>query len=140
MSVKRYEVNGSSSIFENENGSLVDYDDYAALEARCAALAAENALMKKSEPAPFSKLMMEALDVYQAGADEVPELAMLSAYKKLRDGLKTPATDAFLAEVRAQGVEMAMNRIHETGSWTFGDCYIALSGLVDEILRKGVQS
>lgn len=66
------------------------------------ALAAENALMKKSEPAPFSKLMMEALDVYQAGADEVPELAMLSAYKKLRDGLKTPATDAFLAEVRAQ--------------------------------------
>ncbi|HCM9354112.1 TPA: hypothetical protein N5L54_003041 [Enterobacter kobei] len=42
MSVKRYEVNGSSSIFENENGSLVDYDDYAALEARCAALAAES--------------------------------------------------------------------------------------------------
>lgn len=76
-------------------------------EAKCAALAAENALLKKSEPAPFSKLMMEALDVYQAGADEVPELAMLSAYKKLRDGLKTPATDAFLAEVRAQGVEMA---------------------------------
>ncbi|MDM8771687.1 hypothetical protein QU885_15930 [Enterobacter kobei] len=76
-------------------------------EAKCAALAAENALLKKSEPAPFSKLMMEALDVYQAGADEVPELAMLSAYKKLRDGIKTPATDAFLAEVRAQGLEMA---------------------------------
>lgn len=74
-------------------------------EARCAALAAENALLKKSEPAPFSKLMMEALDIYQAGSDEVPELAMLSAYKKLRDGLKTPDTDAFLAEVRAQGVE-----------------------------------
>ncbi|MEY7907489.1 hypothetical protein AB9D99_14740 [Citrobacter cronae] len=109
MSVKRYEVNGSSSIFENENGSLVDYDDYAALEARCAALAAENALMKKSEPAPFSKLMMEALDVYQAGADEVPELAMLSAYKKLRDGLKTPATDAFLDEVRAQGRNEGIN-------------------------------
>ncbi|HGG8873070.1 TPA: hypothetical protein ACJJ3K_005090, partial [Enterobacter hormaechei subsp. xiangfangensis] len=58
--------------------------------------------LKKSEPAPFSKLMMEALDVYQAGADEVPELAMLSAYTKLRDGLKAPATDSFLAEVRAQ--------------------------------------
>lgn len=78
----------------------------AELEAHRAALAAENALLKKSEPAPFSKLMMEALDVYQAGADEVPELAMLSAYKKLRDGLKIPATDAFLAEVRAQGVAM----------------------------------
>lgn len=83
---------------------------YEELEARCAALAAENALLKKSEPAPFSKLMMEALDVYQAGADEVPELAMLSAYKKLREGLKTPATDAFLAEVRASGVDALVER------------------------------
>lgn len=32
-----------------------------------------------------------------------------------------------------------MNRIHETGSLTFGDCYIALNGLADD-LRKGVQS
>ena len=38
--VKRYECNGSSSVFEDENGSLVDYGDYAALEAKCAALAA----------------------------------------------------------------------------------------------------
>ncbi len=58
----------------------------------------------------------------------------------LLPNIETPETDAFLAEVQAQGVEMAMNRIQETGSWTFGDCYIALSGLVDEILRKGVQS
>lgn len=83
--------------------------------ARSNSLAAENALLKKSEPAPFSKLMMEVLDVYQAGADEVPELAMLSAYKKLRDGLKTPATDAFLAEVRAQarneGINYAASRL-----------------------------
>ncbi|MCW8152731.1 hypothetical protein [Enterobacter hormaechei] len=113
MNVKRYEWVACDEhachcdVVESAEGDMVDYEDYAALEARCAALAAENALLKKSEPAPFSKLMMEALDVYQAGADEVPELAMLSAYKKLRDGLKTPATDAFLAEVRAEGVEMA---------------------------------
>jgi len=69
------------------------------------ALGAENAALKKAEPAPFSKLMMEALDAYQSGADEVPELAMLSAYTKLRDGIKTPATDAFLAELRAQGAD-----------------------------------
>lgn len=75
-------------------------------ERKVEQLAAENELLKKSEPAPFSKLMMEALDVYMAGADEVPELAMLSAYKKLRDGLKTPSTEAILAEVRASGVEM----------------------------------
>lgn len=34
MSVKRYEVNGSSSVLEDETGSLVDYEDYAALEQR----------------------------------------------------------------------------------------------------------
>lgn len=76
------------------------------------ALAAENAALKKSEPAPFSKLMMEALDAYQSGADDVPELAMLSAYTKLRDGIKTPDTAAFMAEVRAQGVEMFAKEMH----------------------------
>lgn len=111
MNVKRYEWVACDEhachcdVVESAEGDMVDYEDYAALETRCAALAAENALLKKSEPAPFSKLMMEALDVYQAGADEVPELAMLSAYKKLRDGLKTPATDAFLAEVRSSAVD-----------------------------------
>lgn len=69
------------------------------------ALAAENAALKKSELAPFSKLMMEALDAYQSGAADVSELAMLSAYTKLRDGIKTPATDTFLAEVRASTLE-----------------------------------
>lgn len=75
MSVKRYELNGSSSIFENENGSLVDYDDYAALEARCAALAAE-----------------------------VYDLKHPGTY--LPSKRETPTLDAFLAEVRASGVEM----------------------------------
>ncbi|MEP8706255.1 hypothetical protein ABKV66_01410 [Enterobacter hormaechei] len=122
---------------------------YEELEAKCAALAAENALLKKSEPAPFSKLMMEALDVYQAGADEVPELAMLSAYKKLRDGLKTPATDAFLAEVRAQGVDLvcdyhksrceALRDVDRNGSQRHG---AALCDAIDIAyqIRKGVQS
>lgn len=115
------------------------------LEAKCAALAAENALLKKSEPAPFSKLMMEALDVYQAGADEVPELAMLSAYKKLRDGLKTPATDAFLAEVRAQGVEMVIaakkhqKEIMHTDTFAYGAAQESLRNLVDELELFAVQ-
>ncbi|MBK6260611.1 hypothetical protein [Citrobacter youngae] len=34
MSVKRYEANGSSSVFEDANGSLVDYEDYSALEQK----------------------------------------------------------------------------------------------------------
>lgn len=67
-------------------------------------LAAENVALKKSAPAPFSKLMMEALDTYHSKADDVPELAMLSAYVKLRDGLKTPATDHIVAGFKADGV------------------------------------
>ncbi|HFQ5663100.1 TPA: hypothetical protein ACHR4D_003052 [Enterobacter kobei] len=131
---------------------------YEELEARCAALAAENALLKKSDPAPFSKLMMEALDVYQAGADEVPELAMLSAYKKLREGLKTPATEAILAEVRASGVEMAVDVVkqcydnicagglQENREYEESIVQPHLDGIDDELkeiiaqLRKGVQS
>ncbi|VAK67516.1 hypothetical protein [Enterobacter hormaechei] len=113
----------------------------AELESNLAALAAENALLKKSEPAPFSKLMMEALDVYQEGADEVPELAMLSAYKKLREGLKTPATDAFLAEVRAQGVDMFAAVLRRKGDDAFFDAIAeAQANAADQFaaqLRKG---
>lgn len=119
---------------------------YEELEAKCAALAPENELLKKSEPAPFSKLMMEALDIYQAGADEVPELAMLSAYKKLRDGLKTPATDAFLAEVRASAVDEACLKISNAIVNCYQDEQIGLDaaaticGDFASGLRKGVQS
>ncbi|HAH3336500.1 hypothetical protein JDS36_00490 [Escherichia coli] len=48
----------------------------------------------------------------------------------------TPATDAFLAEVRAQGVEMAMEHMQSSGSLTFGDCYISLNEFAAQ-LRKG---
>lgn len=138
MSVKRYQPAPFNErvLHASDEGEYVKYEDYAALEARCAALAAENALLKKSEPAPFSKLMMEALDVYQAGADEVPELAMLSAYTKLREGLKTPATDAFLAEVRAQGVEMAIEHIEQT---ICPNHEMILSEFADRIRKGGAE-
>ncbi|EFF3613499.1 hypothetical protein IPA48_000491 [Escherichia coli] len=58
------------------------------LEAKCAALAAENAELKESER-EFDKMCAE-----EFGPDWVSEFT------------ETPATDAFLAEVRAQGVEM----------------------------------
>ncbi|MCR8654073.1 hypothetical protein [Klebsiella variicola] len=76
-------------------------------------LAAENVALKKSAPAPFSKLMMEALDTYHSKADDVPELAMLSAYVKLRDGLKTPATDRIVAGIKADGVGDFIGRLQQ---------------------------
>lgn len=60
------------------------------LEAKCAALAAENAALKQSEK-EFNNFCRQE---YYGWEDNFTE---------------TPATDAFLAEVRAQGVDMARN-------------------------------
>ncbi|HID2618590.1 TPA: hypothetical protein ACXGB2_004929 [Klebsiella pneumoniae] len=95
-------------------------------------LAAENVALKKSAPAPFSKLMMEALDTYHSKADDVPELAMLSAYVKLRDGLKTPATDRIVAAQRSAFVDEAVSKIAESGALTVGDCIVAVCQLRQE--------
>ncbi|EGN5552699.1 hypothetical protein ISI31_003454 [Salmonella enterica] len=96
----------------------------AALEARYAALAAENAALKKSEAEFNEYCRHECEDVGDTWVDDFTE---------------TPATDAFLAEVRAQGVEMAMEHMQSSGSLTFGDCYISLNEFAAQ-LRKGVQS
>ncbi|HDV7596870.1 TPA: hypothetical protein RJ678_003453 [Escherichia coli] len=74
------------------------------------ALAAENAGLKSAHPQPFGPEMMKALDAYEKHQDEVPEAGMLDAFFILRDSIRveTPATDAFLAEVRAQGVDAAI--------------------------------
>ncbi|EMO1634369.1 hypothetical protein WCZ06_001983 [Salmonella enterica] len=98
------------------------------LEAKCAAMAAENAVMEKfCKDAAFDTDYEAELSMERGGfSDELNEI-------------KTPATDAFLAEVRAQGVEMAMEHMQSSGSLTFGDCYISLNEFAAE-LRKGVQS
>lgn len=98
-------------------------------------LVAENVALKKSAPAPFSKLMMEALDTYHSKADDVPELAMLSAYVKLRDGLKTPATDRIVAEAEARGVEKAIAHLEKKFS-NIGVQIMNLQWLADS-LRRG---
>lgn len=67
------------------------------------ALAAENEELKYQEPTLAA--MMSCLDAFYADED-VPERAMMAAYNILRKSISTPSTDAFLAEVRAQGVEM----------------------------------
>ncbi|EJX3039256.1 TPA: hypothetical protein N6Y22_002110 [Escherichia coli] len=89
------------------------------------ALAAENAKLKK-----FCK--DAAFD-----ADYEAELGMeRGGFSDALNEIKTPATDAFLAEVRAQGVEMAMEHMQSSGSLTFGDCYISLNEFAAQ-LRKG---
>ncbi|WP_080958731.1 hypothetical protein [Enterobacter kobei] len=93
---------GSHDCADGLRNKLAEY------EARYAALAAENAGLKAAHPQPFGEDMMRALEAYEWHQDEVPETGMLDAFFILRDSIRveTPATDAFLAEVRAQGVEM----------------------------------
>ncbi len=82
---------------------------YEALKAKCDALAVENAALKTAHPQPFGREMMKALDAYEKHQDEVPETGMLDAFFILRDSIRveTPATDAALAAIQAQGVEKA---------------------------------
>lgn len=98
MSVKRYDLvsdmDGNCNLNEarmehSDDGSYVSYEDYAALEARCAALAAENAGLKVANA----------------------EGCKWDGEQWVGISIETPATDAFLAEVRAQGVDSAINTV-----------------------------
>ena len=138
-SVKRYEVNGSSSFYEDEKGSFVDYEDYAALEAKCAALAAENAGLKDYRPQPSGAAMMEALDAFYEH-DDVPEQGMMAAFEILCcKRPKTPATASFLAELRAQGAEECVRQLVISDDDDFLDAP-NVCAMVAHQLRKGVQS
>ena len=136
MSVTRYEVNGPSSVFEDEAGSLVDYKDFAALEQRLieserygrqtditidnlemklAQMAAENAGLK----AVCEDRRTFIMNGVQLGYIQVPTVETDPALETIRVAVSpqepTPATDAFLAELRAQarneGINYAASRL-----------------------------
>ncbi|MEB7277282.1 hypothetical protein NEN81_02810 [Enterobacter asburiae] len=137
MSVKRYEWMACDEhachcdVVESAEGDMVDYDDYAALEARCAALAAELSA--------FERICNEAVFI----TDEHYEQCPPEVQKMIRSlvVLKIPSYQAFMAEVRAQGVDVAiehlLNKFEGTGR--IGVPVMALEWLAKE-LRKGVQS
>lgn len=92
-------------------------------ESRCSALAAENAgLMKFCKDAAFD-------------ADYEAELGMeRGGFTDALNDIKTPATDAFLAEVRAGAIEHAASE-----RWGSGYVFDELNEFAAQ-LRKGVQS
>ncbi|EOX5225665.1 hypothetical protein AB3H13_26920 [Escherichia coli] len=91
-------------------------------ESKCRELAAENSGLKK-----FCK--DAAFD-----ADYEAELGMeRGGFTNALNDIKTPATDAFLAEVRAQGVEMAACALDDVNQFNYAN-------MLDELaqkLRKG---
>ncbi|EAM2047398.1 hypothetical protein EJL52_22770 [Salmonella enterica] len=111
----------------NETNAEYLVRKFAEAEAKCAALAAENAKLKKfCKDAAFDAAYEAELGMERGG------------FSDALNEIKTPATDAFLAEVRAQGVEMFSEKF---GGGTL------ISDMVKEVakdfaaqLRKGVQS
>ncbi|ERP03850.1 MULTISPECIES: hypothetical protein [Enterobacter cloacae complex] len=104
-------------------------------EARCAALAAENAGLK------------DAISCHAAGfivCEACGEENISGNDDVCRALNETPATDAFLAEVRAQGLEMFAAVLRRKGDDAFFDAIAeAQANAADQFaaqLRKGVQS
>lgn len=101
MSVKRYEWVACDEhschcdVVESAEGDMVDYEDYAALEARCAALAAELSAVET--------IHNDAVFI----TDEHYEQCPPEVHKMIRSlaVMQIPAYQAFLTEVRAQGVD-----------------------------------
>ncbi|HHK9528250.1 TPA: hypothetical protein ACQZHT_001410 [Enterobacter hormaechei] len=138
--------------------------NYEELEAKCAALAAENAGMD----AFVDALLSIAWQGGSADGAEIQELAIKHGLLRqetysadehetlvddpgnFEDGdpvyfrVEAPATDAFLAEVRAQGVEMCSAEIQkQTWDEREGDGMVAAIDAMEIYaaqLRKGVQS
>ncbi|ELC2734355.1 Eae-like protein [Salmonella enterica] len=133
MSVNRYEFEDYGT--NEPDGRYVTYEDYSASEARCAALSAKlrmiNDLTEAAEQA--NKLAQEAVETLVQERNALA--AENSALKKseaefneycrrecedvgdtwVDDFTETPATDAFLAEVRAsarnEGINYAASRL-----------------------------
>ena len=116
--VKRYDISafGGMSMDESGDGDYVNYEDYAALEAKCAKLAAENAAFKDinawCKTDAFSNMYREFKTAEAVGCCNIDCMhdAMVVA---IMHAPETPTTDAFLAEVRAQGGAKALEDFAE---------------------------
>ncbi|MCJ8424609.1 ead/Ea22-like family protein [Escherichia coli] len=108
ISIRTYAVNCNDAWLNTEgddiSGSYVKYKDHqevvAALEAKCAALAAENAVIKSAIPEPRD------IEDDNDNMDDVSlaeDFGFNHAIERMRRRIpETPVTDALLAEVRAQ--------------------------------------
>ncbi|QCQ57320.1 hypothetical protein KGB50_gp37 [Shigella phage DS8] len=116
--VKRYDLvgdmDGNCNLNEarmelSADGVYVKHRDYEALQAKCAALAAENAAFKDinqwCKTDAFSNMYRDFKKAEAVGCCNIDCMhdAMVVA---IMHAPEAPSTDAFMAEVRAQVVEM----------------------------------
>ncbi|KZR30415.1 hypothetical protein [Enterobacter genomosp. S] len=132
MSVTRYGINAQGLFTNLRDGGYVSYQDYEKL-------AAENAGLK------------DAISCHAAGftvCEACGEENISGNDDVCRALDETPATDAFLAEVRAQGVEMMASEAEQLMDEFGDDSYIVMvtadlqrfANAFAAQLRKGVQS
>lgn len=142
MSVKRYEWVACDEhschcdVVETAEGDMVDYEDYAALEARCAALAAELSAVETIH----NDAVFITDEHYEQCPPEVQKMIRSLAV------LQIPAYQAFLAEVRAAEVDEVCLKISNAIINCYQDEMVGLDvaaticGDFAAQLRKGVQS
>lgn len=109
------------------------------LTDRVNALAVENAALKSRSIKLFNLGYLHGhestvegyfVDVHRSDIDTYHDDVVAEI---IEDEDETPATDAALAAIQAQGVENAAVKMQESGAQTFGDCYIALVQYANEL-------
>lgn len=158
MSVKRYDVMSYSLDVDGNSGPFVKYDDYAALERklaesqrefRAADATIENLQMQLEKMAAENAGLKDAISsIFPDGVEDEPGMIgfTATAKKAFYTLNETPATDAFLAEVRARAVDEVCLKISNSIPNCYQDELVGLDmaaticGDFASELRKGVQS
>lgn len=107
--VKRYDMRvslGGVESYESTCGDYVDYEDYAELEAKCAALAAENVALNGK----MDRLLSWSGIEFYSSAWEFCNIDGDDALEFICDK-ETQATDAFLAEIERKAIRKFINSI-----------------------------
>lgn len=115
MTVKRYGTGLNGRIEEMECGAFTGYAEYSALLKERDALVVENAGLKG-----FGERLSEMRNdlngtgtgIHGCHEAHIQQVALEAAVEAF-DELETPATDAAIANIQAQGAEMAGGRLRQ---------------------------
>ncbi len=144
----------------NETNAEYLVRKFAEADAKCAALAAENAGLNafvdallsiawqggSSDGAEIQDLALKHGLLHQEVYSSDEHETLVDDPGNFEDGdpvyfrVETQATDAFLAEVRAQGVEMLNTQFKKCTGMLYADSVVSTAEHFAAQLRKGVQS
>ncbi|EPX9378612.1 ead/Ea22-like family protein, partial [Edwardsiella piscicida] len=134
---KEQQANARYIAAANPSTMIALLDENEELEKRVAELAVENAALKNYQPSPTSAAVFEAIEITESLFDEGrPELAMIRAFNIMKMK-RSPSTDAFINEMRAQGVEMLLNEEFRSSiAWALSN----FDGMSEESLNQLIWS